>query len=122
MNNPLPIKDVSTGTPNPSDWGAYPIEIRNVTKRFLTPTGKAYTAIRDVNMAVAPGEFVAVKAPGVLQRSRPGCRCFEQNVRTQTNRLIRRLLRNFGLGQRNAATENDCPEDQEFYSHALTTH
>ncbi len=63
MNNPLPIKDVSTGTPNPSDWGAYPIEIRNVTKRFLTPTGKAYTAIRDVNMAVAPGEFVAVVGP-----------------------------------------------------------
>ncbi len=63
MNNPLPIKDVSTGTPNASDWAAYPIEIRNVTKRFLTPTGKAYTAIRDVNMAVAPGEFVAVVGP-----------------------------------------------------------
>jgi len=63
VNNPLPIKDVSTGTPNASDWAAYPIEIRNVTKRFLTPTGKAYTAIRDVNMAVAPGEFVAVVGP-----------------------------------------------------------
>ena len=63
MNNPLPIKDVSTGTQNPSDRGAYPIEIRDVTKRFLTPTGKAYTAIRDVNMAVAPGEFVAVVGP-----------------------------------------------------------
>ena len=63
MNNPLPIKDVSTGTPNAPDRGAYPIEIRDVTKRFLTPTGKAYTAIRDVNMAVAPGEFVAVVGP-----------------------------------------------------------
>ena len=63
MNNPLPIKDVSTSTQNASDWGAYPIEIRNVTKRFLTPTGKAYTAIRDVNMSVAPGEFVAVVGP-----------------------------------------------------------
>ena len=63
MNNSLPMKDVSTGTQNASDRGTYPIELRDVTKRFLTPTGKAYTAIRDINMAVAPGEFVAVVGP-----------------------------------------------------------
>jgi NitT/TauT family transport system ATP-binding protein len=39
------------------------IELRDVTKRFLTPTGKAYTAIRDVTLSVAPGEFCAVVGP-----------------------------------------------------------
>ena len=63
MNNYLPMKDASTGTQNASDRGTYAIELRDVTKRFLTPTGKAYTAIRDINMAVAPGEFVAVVGP-----------------------------------------------------------
>ena len=63
MNNPLPIKDVSTGTQNASDRDGTAIELRDVTKRFPTPTGKAYTAIRDFNLAVAPGEFVAVVGP-----------------------------------------------------------
>ncbi|TMD90352.1 MAG: ATP-binding cassette domain-containing protein, partial [Chloroflexi bacterium] len=57
------MKDVSTGTQNAPDQGTYAIELRDVTKRFLTPAGKAYTAIRDINMAVAPGEFVAVVGP-----------------------------------------------------------
>src|SRR5437867_9106319 len=39
------------------------IELRDVTKRFLTPSGQAYTAIRDINLAVAPGEFCAVVGP-----------------------------------------------------------
>ncbi len=63
MNNSLPMKDVSTSTQNASDRGTYAIELRDVTKRFLTPTGKAYTAIRDINLAVAPGEFLAVVGP-----------------------------------------------------------
>ena len=63
MNNSLPIKDVSSGTQNASDQSAYAIELRNATKRFLTPTGQAYTAIRDINLAVTPGEFVAVVGP-----------------------------------------------------------
>src|SRR5438105_9980744 len=57
------MKDVSTSTQNASSLGTYAIELRDVTKRFLTPTGKAYTAIRDINMAVAPSEFVAVVGP-----------------------------------------------------------
>lgn len=63
MNNSLPIKDVSTSTQNASEQGTYAIELRDVTKRFPTPTGKAYTAIRDINLTVAPGEFVAVVGP-----------------------------------------------------------
>jgi NitT/TauT family transport system ATP-binding protein len=63
VNNSLPMKDASTSTQHASSLGTYTIELRDVTKRFLTPTGKAYTAIRDINMAVAPGEFVAVVGP-----------------------------------------------------------
>src|SRR5438874_8838796 len=38
-------------------------ELQDVTKRFLTPSGEAYTAIRDVTLSVAPGEFCAVVGP-----------------------------------------------------------
>src|SRR5689334_5926366 len=39
------------------------IELRNVTKRFRTPTGQVYTALRDLSLSVAPGEFCAVVGP-----------------------------------------------------------
>jgi NitT/TauT family transport system ATP-binding protein len=39
------------------------IELRGVTKRFATPNGGVYTALRDLDMQVAPGEFVAVIGP-----------------------------------------------------------
>ncbi len=39
------------------------IELRDVTKRFMTPTGQPYTAIRNLSMTVAPGEFCAVVGP-----------------------------------------------------------
>ena len=39
------------------------IELHDVTKRFLTPSGGVYTALRNLNMAVAPGEFCAVVGP-----------------------------------------------------------
>jgi len=39
------------------------IELINVSRRFLTPDGKSMTALRDFNMSVASGEFVAVVGP-----------------------------------------------------------
>src|SRR5438105_8300844 len=39
------------------------IELRSVTKRFLTPSAGVYTALRDLNFEVAPGEFCAVVGP-----------------------------------------------------------
>jgi NitT/TauT family transport system ATP-binding protein len=39
------------------------IELRGVTKRFLTPSSGIYTALRDLDMSVEPGEFCAVVGP-----------------------------------------------------------
>jgi NitT/TauT family transport system ATP-binding protein len=39
------------------------IELSGVTKRFLTPAGTAFTALRDVNLVVEPGQFCAVVGP-----------------------------------------------------------
>ena len=39
------------------------IELRGVTKRFATSGGTPYTALRDLDLAVAPGEFCAVVGP-----------------------------------------------------------
>jgi NitT/TauT family transport system ATP-binding protein len=39
------------------------IELRGVTKRFLTPSGGIYTALRDLDMSIEPGEFCAVVGP-----------------------------------------------------------
>jgi NitT/TauT family transport system ATP-binding protein len=39
------------------------IELRNVTKRFVTPTGASFTALRDLNLTVQPGEFCAIVGP-----------------------------------------------------------
>jgi len=39
------------------------IELRGVTKRFLTPAGEAFTALRNVDLVVEPGQFCAVVGP-----------------------------------------------------------
>ena len=39
------------------------IQLRNVSKRFVTPAGGVYTALRDLDLEVAPGEFCAVVGP-----------------------------------------------------------
>ena len=39
------------------------IELYGVTKRFLTPSGGVYTALRDLNLSLEPGEFSAVVGP-----------------------------------------------------------
>lgn len=44
-------------------WHAPAIELRSVTKRFMTPKGEPYTAIHDLTLEVAPGEFCAVVGP-----------------------------------------------------------
>jgi NitT/TauT family transport system ATP-binding protein len=42
---------------------AHAIELRDVTKRFATPGGGVYTALRSLDLRVAPGEFAAVVGP-----------------------------------------------------------
>lgn len=39
------------------------IELKGVSKRFATPSGGIYTALRDLDFTVAPGEFCAVVGP-----------------------------------------------------------
>ena len=39
------------------------IELAGVTKRFLTPAGDAFTALREVDLVVEPGQFCAVVGP-----------------------------------------------------------
>jgi len=58
-----PMKNSSTMTHDVSNQVTSAIELRNVTKRFLTPTGQIYTALRDLTLSVAPGEFCAVVGP-----------------------------------------------------------
>ncbi|GAA4988793.1 ABC transporter ATP-binding protein [Kitasatospora paranensis] len=49
---------------NETSSGAIPaIELRSATKRFRTPSGGIYTAMRELGMTVAPGEFCAVVGP-----------------------------------------------------------
>ncbi|HEX8006620.1 MAG TPA: ABC transporter ATP-binding protein [Trebonia sp.] len=45
------------------------IELTGVTKRFLTPSGSAFTALRDVNMGVLPGQFCSVVGPSGCGKS-----------------------------------------------------
>jgi NitT/TauT family transport system ATP-binding protein len=58
-----PMIDPSTISQKVSNQVASAIELRNVTKRFPTPTGQIYTAIRNLSLSVAPGEFCAVVGP-----------------------------------------------------------
>ncbi|WP_426997343.1 ABC transporter ATP-binding protein [Pseudarthrobacter sp. N5] len=39
------------------------IDIVGLTKRYLTPKGEIFTAIRDVNLKVEPGQFCAIVGP-----------------------------------------------------------
>jgi NitT/TauT family transport system ATP-binding protein len=49
-------------TPAPAA-GAAKIELSGVTKRFVTPSGSVFTAIRDVDLLIEPGQFCAVVGP-----------------------------------------------------------
>lgn len=57
------MEKTSTMTYDVSNRLTSAIELRNVTKRFGTPTGEIYTALRDLTLNVAPGEFCAVVGP-----------------------------------------------------------
>lgn len=63
MSIDLPMEEFVTTIPEMSNRITSAIELRNVTKRFRTPTGQAYTALRDLSLNVAPGEFCAVVGP-----------------------------------------------------------
>ncbi len=39
------------------------ITLHNVSKRFVSPAGKAFTALQGINLTVAPGEFCAIVGP-----------------------------------------------------------
>lgn len=39
------------------------VELSGVTKRFVTPTGNAMTALENVNLVVEPGQFCAIVGP-----------------------------------------------------------
>jgi NitT/TauT family transport system ATP-binding protein len=47
----------------PVTSGKPAIELTNVTRRFVSPDGKSMTAMKDFNLTVMPGEFVAVVGP-----------------------------------------------------------
>jgi NitT/TauT family transport system ATP-binding protein len=49
--------------PEPPTESEPAIELRGVTKRFTTPSGSVYTALKDLDLQVAPGEFCAIVGP-----------------------------------------------------------
>ena len=63
MSKVQPMIDPSTVSQNITSPVTSAIELRNVTKRFPTPAGQIYTAIRNLSLSVAPGEFCAVVGP-----------------------------------------------------------
>jgi NitT/TauT family transport system ATP-binding protein len=52
-----------SGAEAPTDDGGDRIVLEGVTKRFATPAGGMFTAIENVGLRVAPGEFCAVVGP-----------------------------------------------------------
>jgi NitT/TauT family transport system ATP-binding protein len=51
-------------TPPPAPGSVSPaIELHGVTKRFTTLGGSVYTALKDLDLQVAPGEFCAIVGP-----------------------------------------------------------
>jgi NitT/TauT family transport system ATP-binding protein len=62
MSTINPMTNGSNGTLGGAS-GTPAIELRNVTKRFRTPSGGVYTAIRDLTLSVRPGEFCAIVGP-----------------------------------------------------------
>jgi NitT/TauT family transport system ATP-binding protein len=49
--------------PEAGPAASHGIELHGVSKSFRTPNGGAYTALRDLDLTIAPGEFCAVVGP-----------------------------------------------------------
>jgi NitT/TauT family transport system ATP-binding protein len=56
-------RSVVDGRAPASAAGAAKIELGGVTKRFVTPSGSVFTAIREVDLLIEPGQFCAVVGP-----------------------------------------------------------
>lgn len=53
----------SAVTPSPVADEPATIEIKHLTKRFMTRSGEPFTAIEDVSLTVEPGQFCAIVGP-----------------------------------------------------------
>src|SRR6478736_9646868 len=60
MNN-NPTREPPGSAHHPADGAR--IEISGLTKRYLTPKGETFTAIRDVTVTVEAGQFCSVVGP-----------------------------------------------------------
>jgi NitT/TauT family transport system ATP-binding protein len=54
---------IDTGRTPAKPGHAASIELRGVTKRFITPSGAVFTAIKDIDLAIEPGQFCAIVGP-----------------------------------------------------------
>jgi NitT/TauT family transport system ATP-binding protein len=55
--------DSTSGASSAASQRSPAIELRDVTKQFRTPAGGIYTALRDLNLSIQPGEFCAIVGP-----------------------------------------------------------
>jgi NitT/TauT family transport system ATP-binding protein len=57
------VMDTAASSRKSPDAGGIGIELFGITKRFLTPAGSVFTALRDVDLTIKPGQFCAVVGP-----------------------------------------------------------
>src|SRR5438270_3413764 len=57
-----PTTSAGAGAPDRAA-GAAKIALSSVTKRFVTPAGSVFTAIRDFDLVIEPGQFCAIVGP-----------------------------------------------------------
>ncbi|HLI61702.1 MAG TPA: ABC transporter ATP-binding protein [Solirubrobacteraceae bacterium] len=57
----VPTGRASAGAPEKA--ARVGVELRGATKRFVSPSGEAFTALRDFTLTVEPGQFCAIVGP-----------------------------------------------------------